>query len=231
MIEIGDYLLDLNLIAVVSTPIISLVAVIIYARALKNSTNQNKVLLSQNLKPNFEKEIEFLLKEGNKKGIVQKTDFSEEKITYKVSNTFQGLYQYVRNLTNCEEFQMDRKDKIFLNEKLINSKNYSKDLFSIRHIIYKNSSYARYFKNIELFLEKVENSRLIEEDKYAVKNSLRRLILEDSINFYNGYYNQTRIAEMTIPAYNIDNTKTEWRKLKESHLFISIEEIIKMISR
>jgi len=70
MIEIGNYLLDLNLIAIVSTPIISLIAVIFYAKALQNSTNQNKVLLSQNIKPNFEKEIEFLLKEGNEEGIV-----------------------------------------------------------------------------------------------------------------------------------------------------------------
>jgi len=143
----------------------------------------------------------------------------------------EGLYQYIKNLTNSQEFQIDRKNKILINEKSLKPKGYSDEIFWIRHIIYKNSNYARYFKNIELFLEKVENSRMIDEDKYAVKNSLRRLVLEDTIHFYNCYYKETRLTEMIIPAYNIENTKTEWRKLEESHLFKSIENISNMISR
>ena len=232
MVEIGNYLLNVELISIVLTPIISLIAVFIYAKALKNSKDQNNVLLSQNIKPNFEKEIDFLIIEGDKNGMVlENLDFSKEKKTYKISGVLESLYPYIRSLANSEEFQTHRKNRIELTEETIKSKNYSNEIFWTRHIIYRTSKYARYFENIELFLKKVEASRMINEDEYAIKNRLRRLVLEDIIQFYNGYYKETGLTEMLIPVYTLENHKTEWRKLEESHLFNSIENISKMISR
>ncbi|UPS91948.1 hypothetical protein [Bizionia sp. M204] len=221
MIEINGYLLNIELISMIITPLISLIAVIIYAKALKNSTEQNKIILSQNIKANFEKEIHNLFNEGN-----EKSGLENENDAFKILNIFEGIFPLIRNLTNDEEFESDRVKKTILNEEKLILKRYNKNLFKIRSVVYENSKSAEYYKNLEIFLNNIESSQMIKEDKYSIKNQLRRNVLKETLEYYKSHLKTTHLTEMLIPLYEQKYNEIKWIKLNKSHLFNSIEKII-----
>ena len=137
----------------------------------------------------------------------------------------------MRKLVNSEEFKIDKKQKIVLTEENLGKRNYWNDLYWIRHIINKHSSSTLFYKSIEEFLNKLDNSRLIEEDKYSIKNDLKREILKKPIKTHHFYFLNLGLNKYEIPVYTLENHTLEWRKLENSPLFKSIKKIEDFISK
>ena len=226
MIEIGNYIVDLELISIVATPIISLIAIIIYARALQNSRRQNEVLLSQNIKPNFIKEIRGILDDGKNTGhIITISKITGEKKSFDHIHIFDGLDYHIRRLINSEEFNNDRKQKINLTEESLGKKSYWNDLYWIRQIINKYSSSTLFYKSIVEFLDNLDDSRMIDEDKYSVKNEIKRQILKIPLKTYHLNFLNLGINKYEIPIFTLENHRIEWKKLEDSSLFKSMKKI------
>ena len=232
MVEIGQYIVNLELISIVATPIISFIAIIIYARALKNSRQQNEVLLSQNIKPNFEKEIKGILEDGKNTGhIIKVSQQTSENKSFDHIHIFDALDYHMRRLINSGEFKIDRDQKKDLTEEYLQKRNYWNDLYWIRNIINRYSNSAIYYKTIENFLENLDNSRMIGEDKYSVKNHLRRQVLNKPLTTYRLFFMNLRLDELEIPIFTVEKHKLEWQKIANSQLFKSIEKIQEILSR
>ncbi len=230
MLEIGQYIVNLELISIVTTPIISFIAIIIYAQALKNSRQQNEVLISQNIKPNFENEIMGIFEEGKNTGhVITNSKETSEKKSFDHIHIFDALDYHMRRLINSGEFKIDRDQKKDLTEEYLQKRNYWNDLYWIRHIINRNSNPAIYYQNIENFLENLENSRMIREDKYSVKNHLRRLVLQKPLKTYRSYFLNLGLKDLEIPIFTLEEHKLEWQKIENSLLIISIEKIEKIL--
>ena len=90
------------------TPILTLLAIIIYGIALFTSIEQNKILHNQNIKPYYLKEIKNLKNRAKKTEINHLGVFDEEKVH--LLNYTKYLMSAITKLTKSNDFINDYKD-------------------------------------------------------------------------------------------------------------------------
>lgn len=90
------------------TPILTLLAIIIYGIALFTSIEQNKILHNQNIKPYYLREIKKLKNRAKKTEINHLGVFDEEKVH--LLNYTKYLMSAITKLTKSNDFINDYKD-------------------------------------------------------------------------------------------------------------------------
>ena len=115
------------------TPVFTIIASLIYGCALYNTINQNKILLSQNLKPYFENEIERLIKKSKKtqvnKALLENKVELPKKINIQnyIDILFKVFIALSKNVEYISDLNQFKKGKIFTNEYFITRSYYNEN--------------------------------------------------------------------------------------------------------
>jgi hypothetical protein len=204
------------------TPIISLIAVIIYSFALYQSIKQNKImhsqyriLFSQNIKPYYEKEIEFLLTKAE--GLTIKNLTLElGQTSFNALNYTSGIYSAISLLIYNQEFQEDVKSykdgNKFKYDYLEKRSYYNCFLFLTQYLTIMNPIDSFYSESKSL-IEEIKLSNLLSEDKTMLKKRINRLLIKpylDLVLFFNSNKN------FIFPIYNPLKPEIEFKPFSET---------------
>lgn len=227
MVEIGPYIIDIELIAIVAGPIVSMVAIIFYARALSTANKQNKVFLSQNIKPNFEKEIQHFIIQGSKEKSQYRIRNTSESITFKMKDIGSPIFTSIRALINNKDYRIElekAKTENCTESLMCPEKSFYNNINFLRLNIARNSETSKFFTEIFQFIEEINSSQLIKEDQRIIKKELKRKVLEITLDRYNIMNNMT-LLDTYIPQYIEAEHKEKWTKLKNSYLINIFKKI------
>ena len=159
------------------TPFLTIVSVIIYAWALFTTTKQNKIILSQNIKPFYEREIEKLYKKAKKTKI--KGKILEQKEINLINYTKHIRYTFI-TLKNNKEFQEDYdmsfSDSNF-DDNHFDERSYILELLFLTQFTSKLNQVNFFYSDLKSFIEEINNSKLIPEDKFLLKKQIERTFL------------------------------------------------------
>ena len=173
------------------TPLATIIAVIIYYSALRNSNHQNKILMSQNLKPYFDKKIDELYNEIEPKIIeVHYSSFEEDPINggmisdvkkFKFINYTDAIRYCILQLGEDTQYVQTKNeiaDGKSINHFVINSLPFHKTLYSLNELVFSNK-YSHFVYKVDELLRDIKISKLLEEDK---QNYFK--------NLYNAYFKE-----------------------------------------
>jgi len=203
----------------VSTPIIGIISFIVYSLALFLAFSQNKTILSQHLRPYYEREINRTINELEKEKIdtvLIETDGKEYNgINYPnlISNQLMILSKNTDYLKDLTDYENETK---FKTEYLKKRSYYPIIVFLYQYTIGLYNKF-RYDSLKELIIE-INEAKLLNEDKRILKKRIKKEILLDYISFVD--FEQTSLIE-TPPIPNIYNfpnrNKIEFKKISDSN--------------
>ena len=166
------------------SPIISFFALIVYSIALFTTINQNKIILSQNIKPHYEKEIkEYLIKAKNIKILY---GFDSEQIEFNALNYMTGIRNGIGKIRNNEEYWEDiekHKQKEEINEEYLQKRSYYGTLLFLSEFTLGVNPIAFFYNDLKQLIEEISLSKLIEEDKQLLKKRIHREFLAEYLAF------------------------------------------------
>jgi hypothetical protein len=200
------------------TPIMTVLATIIYGWALFTTINQNKIILSQNIKPYYEKEIaKYVLKTKENK-IDEKFIFDGEDINCLNYVKYIAKTYYI--LMENEEFNVDyiqcEKGKVITRE-YIKNRSYFKELLFLYNFSFGINPVEFLYSDIKTLIIEINGSKLIEEDKNILKKEIyRNLVLE-----YVKFFEMDTDSVLSFPKipfiYQDFNSDTViWKRLSET---------------
>lgn len=203
----------------ISTPIIGIVSFIVYSLALFLAFNQNKTILSQHLRPYYEREINRTISELEKEKIdtvLIETDGKEYNgINYPnlISNQLIILSKntdYLKDLTDYE-------NGIELKTEYLKERSYYPIIVFLSQYTVGLYNRFRYDYLKELIVE-INEAKLLNEDKRILKKRIKKEILSYYISFVD--FEQTSLIE-TPPIPNIydfsNRNKIEFKKISDSN--------------
>ncbi len=165
------------------TPILTIIATVIYAWALINTIKQNDIILSQTIKPHFEGEIEDLLNEA--RGVIL------DSRTLKINHEIHAL-NYVREVNNslarlCKDEHFLKDLESFENNNSINystlkERSYFGEILFLNQLITMNGV-DFFYGNVKLLLEEISQSKLIEVEIELLKKKIYRKLLNEYMAF------------------------------------------------
>jgi hypothetical protein len=170
------------------TPIATCIAVYIYTMALFNSVKQNKILLSQTIKPYFEKEIERLIKESDEiiiRTVLIKNKIMKDKII-NVKNYIDLINDICIELSKNEDFKNDFNDfekGILYKKNHFEERSYYSEVLFLNQFVSEIGVIPFFYDKIKILIEEINISKLIEEDKILIKNSIKRTFLAEYFSF------------------------------------------------
>lgn len=170
----------------VVTPIFTIISVLIYSFALFTALNQNKVILSQNIKPFYEREIEKLLIHGKEIRFMSLTAEEEESGKIDAFNYLNFINEKLLILSNDAHYNKDYddfKNGILKDRSWYKNRSYRNELFFLNQFIFGISSVSYFYKKIEQLISEINESKLIEEDKILLKRHIFRTFLKDYMSF------------------------------------------------
>ncbi|PIF34318.1 hypothetical protein CLU81_4957 [Flavobacterium sp. 9] len=190
------------------TPSLTIIATIIYAYALFLSLKQNKIVLSQNIKPHYERETENLINDARNIKIENKTIHSDQDIN--VTNYIQFINESILNLAKNKEFLEDyqnyNKGEKITSEYIMN-RDYICDLMFLSGFTMLNKV-SFFYDKLKGFIEEINHSKLISEDKELIKKRLTGSLLSDYISFIEFEDNYGNIIP-PVPLLFADLNKSE----------------------
>jgi hypothetical protein len=203
----------------ITTPIISVVSFIVYSLALFLAFKQNKTILSQHLRPYYEREINRTINELEKEKIdteIINTDGKE----YNGINYPNLISDQLIVLTKNSDYLKDITDFDngieFKTEYLKERSYYPIIVFLSQYTIglYNKFRYD-YLKEL---IEEIDEAKLLNEDKIILKKRIKKEILSYYMSFVD--FEQTSIIE-TPPIPNIydfsNRNKIEFKKISDSN--------------
>ncbi len=216
--------IDWELVNYILMPIITLISVFLYFLALRNSQKQNEVFLSQNIKPNFEKEIDALAEEGQKiiiqKEIVSLThSYDNRKQECNGLDIFYFFILILKDIHNNEDFIDDwvnRNSSSITRTELTRKSYYPYLNFCYAEILNDWTTLGQYFSKIINLWKQIENSRMINEDKFLTLKILERKINHKILRYYDQLFNSDLFSTyLPIP---VDDNKIDWVKIEKFSL-------------
>ena len=181
------------------TPIISLFAVIIYGYALNNSLVQNKILLSNNLKPHYETEIETLIVESKRLTDSKHKDLFEGDVTF--DNFIDRVMDSIVILTKSDDFHYDHEDfergigkkrDYFLNRSYVNH------LWFISQYTMGFHPFSFFYDKVKSLIIEVMESDLIIEDKQLIIKRIYSLFINKYLSFIETHVDRGFIPKVPI---------------------------------
>lgn len=225
--------IDWEIINFISMPIITLFSVAIYYQALRISRKQNEVLYSQNIKPEFQKEIDHLELEGQNLSIMHKTSvvpsLVKEPSSYNALEAFDGFTKLLTNLQKNRDYISDWEERHNSNMEFteLTRKSYYHDIiFLISTTSYSWQPLSQYYSKIISVWKQIENSNMIKEDKFLTLNLLERKVVSKILEHYQ-ILNYIGFTKFFIP-FSENDTYVTWRKFEEYEIVKIAEEIMKL---
>lgn len=204
------------------TPLATCIAAYIYALALFNSIKQNKILLSQTIKPYFEKEIDRLIIESDE--ITIRTVIIENKIKINkiinVRNYIHLIYDICEELSKNEDFENDFNDfkkGIFYKKKHFEERSYYSEVLFLNKLTLGVAVIPSFYDKIKSLIEEINVSNLIEDDKILIKKSIFRIFLADYIRFIEFLDTKPPFFMPPIPClYTSSNNNIEFKNFNRT---------------
>ncbi len=185
MIETLFYSIDWELFSWIATPIISLLAFLVYGAALYTSINQNKITTSASLIPYYEEEIVDVIESG------KDLELTGSLLDVN-SNGFNFANQFVTALVFLKldiYYQKDIDEGNFnacIGLKDLPKKSYGRNLIFLDQFFSLQSNLGYYLKKIERLILNIESSELTLSHKKILKSKIRnKLAMEFLICYYN----------------------------------------------
>ena len=206
----------------VVTPIATCIAVYIYAMALLNSFKQNKILLSQTIKPYFEKEIDRLINEYDE--ITIPTFLIENKIMkdkiINVRNYINFINYICIELSKNEDFKSDFNDfkkGILYKKNHFEKRSYYSEVLFLNQFVLEIGDIPFFYDKIKILIEEINVSKLIEEDKILIKNSIKRTFLAEYLSFIQFLDSRPPFFMPPIPyLFNSSNINIEFKNFNHT---------------
>ncbi|MHA6281276.1 hypothetical protein ACXYMT_13965 [Salinimicrobium sp. CAU 1759] len=200
----------------VVTPLTSIVAVIIYSIALFTATRQNRMILSQNLRPHFEELIKEYVEMGK---AMEATPLIPGAKGINVFNYREELKDaFYKLLTHPDynvDLQMVRIGKVITLEDLW-GRDYYPDLELIINLLDEPVGLNFFHTDVAFLIRTVNDSKMITEDKEIIKQKIRNKLLMEYFKQLNHFETDSRHA---IHLLRLSNGKVVPKKLEETDFF------------
>ncbi len=232
MIEFGGYIWYYELIFMLLTLIATIVSIYLYYKALKLSGEQvsqvnksNQVLLSQNIKPDFDREIDVLKEQGKTININHWSELEGKNITYNFKDILQKLLE---NFMAIEE-KNRYSDKLPEFKRIIKTvDDFSKlefynELMYLHNVLDFYFPLYNYFAKIREMVRRIRSSEMIEEHKHFTKINLEREVLGANILYSRIILKN--FGNVEYPIFNISSNKMQWIKVKDFKLMLLLEDL------
>lgn len=185
----------------VVTPSLSFVAIIIYAWALANTIRQNKIILSQSIKPYYEKEIENKVSEAKK--ILIDVDVLNLERHEKVNplNYIRIITTTIASLSQNKDFVEDYKKSEShkpLNKNSFKEKSYYKEVLFLTKFTLNIHEVYFFYEDIKSLIQEINDSKLIDEEKLLLKKKIKRALLSEYLAFID-YEDKNPLLAIKIP--------------------------------
>lgn len=199
------------------TPIISFLAFIIYALALYMTIKQNKILLSQNIKPFYEKRIDELIINSKKNKINYYTD--DEIKECHLLEYINVLNKKIIELGINKDYLLDLnryRNGIIINKEYLKTRSYyGTSLFLAGFSLPFNPDLEFYYNDIIDIIEEVNLSKMIKEDKILINKRIKHIFLRDYIAFFEYIQNHKKHIP-PIPIIDPIKGTIEFTQLSET---------------
>lgn len=167
------------------TPILTLFSVIIYAFTLNVALKQNKVILSQNIKPYFEKRIINMQKMAKKISFFEK-DSKGDLLPINGINYIDYINKAFKELINDEDYNKDVEDYrkgVKLSKNWILNRSYTDKYFFFYSLTHYISPVNFFYDDVVKLINDIQDSKLILDDKLLLKKQIRDYILSQYLSF------------------------------------------------
>lgn len=163
------------------TPLLTISAVIIYAWALNTTRNQNKIILSQSIKPFYEKEIQKYVDKA--KVIKIESNLSRDE-NINGLNYIEHISDTLLSMTQNEDFINDyniskSKSDFVYTKDYFEKRSYFGELKFIYIFALNINPISFLYGDLKSLIEEINNSKLIQEDKLLLKNQIHRTFLSE----------------------------------------------------
>lgn len=219
MIETLFSSIDWELFALVSTPIISFAAFVVYGAALFTSIKQNKIIASTSLIPYYEQEIQRFVRE--KKDIY----FFEETLDRMIELANQP--GFLKDISNGEL-------GAGMTLESLKQKPYNFYLSFIYPLLDEESKINSFYRGLEYFAEEINKSSLIKSHKNILIRKIRRDVAVELFLFrWQLKMNRKKVpSELPAPYPNHWDSDTYFAslKLEEIEFFKRMERLEKSLT-
>ena len=200
------------------TPSLTIVATIIYALALFSALNQNKIVLSQNLKPHYLEEIKKLEKRAKKTIIVEQGIFPDEKINAEnyISFIMKVLVKLTENIEYNEDFKNYLNGNKLTNENIRERSYYTNVMFLTRFTFHLNEIHSL-LSEVASFVQEINLSKLIKEDKEILKKQITRTFFQNYIEFIEFEDNHDFVPQIPILYRRPTESDLYFEKLSQTN--------------
>lgn len=212
------------------TPIAALIGIYFYSRALNVSQEQNKLLLSQNLKDNYLKEIDMLIHDSQETLVLgMNSVFTGFKLKDIKGVKFYDEYiKLISDLRKDKDFIIDNRKfrrKEFIEEvDYFETRTYSEYSLYFVPFIYGTSEYFKLINSALDLLKVISLSKMNNQDKLILFNILYSKILVDYLQLYN--LESNLFKEAYIPD-QFTTDRATFRKLFETKFGYYLEDVLK----
>lgn len=203
------------------TPIVSAVAAIIYALALKTTLRQNKIILSQNIKPHFERNIDELFVEAKttKVGARQQDD---SPLNFTLLNYPLLVKDLVLELAKNRDFEEDYKtifkEKNSKSTDYFSGRSYYPVALELNGFLIGNFSITFFYDKINNLMDEIESSQLIDDDKEHLIKRVKQTFLNEYMSLVSFFEKNKNIIPPIPFVLGYDN-EAEFHYLTESEGF------------
>ncbi len=202
----------------ISTPIIGLASFIVYSFALLLAIRQNKTILSQNLRPYYEREINRIISDFEKE-IVDSESIIDDGKEYNGINYPNLISSQLFELTKNSDYNKDLIDYergMEIKAQDIKGRSYFPIVLFLSKYTIGVSNIFRYNYLKEL-VEEIENSKLIEDDKIILKKRIKKEILLYYMSFISSEDSPTLQSPPIPYVFDYRNQdKIEFKKISDS---------------
>ncbi len=202
----------------ITTPLISIIALIIYTIALFTTINQNKIILSQNIKPHFEREIEELVKKAEEIKFIY--TYNQEIKEYNALNYISGITLTYRNLRLNADFINDYQnpDNIPKTYNNLKTRSYFGSILFLSDIGL-GFELGFFYSELQNVIKEINLSQLIETDKDHIKKRIFRTFLNEYFALIE-YEKKTDSNKFMVESVLIENYEIniKWTKFSEARV-------------
>ena len=198
-----------------NTPVFSILAVIVYSLALFTTIRQNKIILSQNIKPFYEKEIEKLLSEGKTLKFFSLSQNKEKEDT-DAFNYLNSIHDKLISLSRDEFYREDYEEfkrGIVKGKRWFENRNYYNELFYLSQFTSGTSSIYYFYTKIISLISEINTSNLVQEDKSLLKKQIFRMFLNDYMGFVKIQLELDNFTPLVPDIYGYSDEGVEFKQL------------------
>ncbi|MEZ4811540.1 MAG: hypothetical protein R2819_14365 [Allomuricauda sp.] len=203
----------------ISTPIIATASFIVYSLALFLAFKQNKTILSQHLRPYYEREIDKIVSDLENEKINTELIDTHEKEYNRINYPnllFSQLAELSRNSDYLKDIEAYEKGTKF-NATYIKKRSYFPITLFLSQFMTGLFNKIKY-DYIKELIEEIDKSKLLEDDKFFLKRRIKKETLTEYISFIK--FEKTS-STITPPVPNLLDYKTQdniaFKKISDSN--------------